>query len=71
MGILCDLSTVVSRAISDRIPRLGNDIDVLNMARQFVYTFYGSSLAESFMQGLNALQLREQMLLLYNLIKKS
>ena len=30
VGILCDLSTVVSRAISDRIPRLGNDIDVLN-----------------------------------------
>lgn len=48
-----------------------NDIDVLNMARQFVYTFYGLSLSEAFMQGLNTQQLREQMLLLYNFIKKS
>ena len=30
VGILCDLSSVVSRTVADRIPRLGNDIDVLN-----------------------------------------
>ena len=30
VGILCDLSTVVSRTVSDRIPRLGNDIEILN-----------------------------------------
>ena len=30
IGILCDISTVVSRAIADRVPRLGNDLDVLN-----------------------------------------
>ena len=48
-----------------------DDIDVLNVARQFVFIFYGLSLGEAFMQGLNTQQLREQMLLLYNLIKKS
>ena len=61
--------SVISSAIARGEVR--DDIDVLNMARQFVYTFYGSSLSESFIQGLNTLQLREQMLLLYNLIKKS
>lgn len=61
--------SVISAAMAHGEVR--DDIDVLNMARQFVYTFYGSSLAEAFMQGLNTLQLREQMLLLYNLIKKS
>ena len=30
VGILCDLSTVTTRAVADRIPRLGNDIEVLN-----------------------------------------
>ena len=30
VGILRDLSTVTSRAVADRIPRLGNDIEVLN-----------------------------------------
>lgn len=30
VGILCDLSTVVSKTVADRIPRLGNDLEVLN-----------------------------------------
>lgn len=59
--------TVLTYAIQQREVR--KDIDVLCFARLFVSTFYGMSVLDSISQGLNTLQLREQMYTLYNLIK--
>ena len=36
VGILCDLSTVTSRTVADRVPRLGDDIEVLNRWAAFL-----------------------------------
>jgi 5'-nucleotidase len=36
IGILCDISSVVSKSVADRIPHLGNDIDILNKWAEYL-----------------------------------
>ena len=57
----------ISKAIENN--EIKNDIDIVNTAKHFICIFYGQAYLDSLSMGLNTVELRNQMISLYKLLK--